>query len=550
MCVPHPLYYFITMSDVKVGPSVPSSAPPPEANNGHVTIQLQYLENVVMEALWQHQFRGLFTASRCRGSVYPSKYCNCSYFLNYIYSKECVLFILRLFHGAFFLFSFFPQPGDDIVVMAQTLQKLFLHKLSQMPKEDVDTELAEGEPVRKKKKTHSSSSQKSQVSEVVVKQRVTAIPPDIPQFQAPIWSIIQTDAPESNSSAPLYKSGRPMKRPKKDLPFTETKRTRAPDPLRCCQNILKELLSMKHSEYAWPFYEPVDTLALGLHDYHNIIKEPMDLGTIKKKMDQREYANAEDFCADKIFEACYSKVPRHPESRFMSKQSISRRTGTGAGTLSTSLSCDGVRSSKKKRLWRDYELGVIEKQIKAIGDEVEELSRKPRPKPKKRKRETGEKGSQLKIKYLKIKPIPEKSATSSSTTSTECNKPSVTSPMTYQEKKQIKLDLYKLPEEELRNVFNFIYSRELYQQQCGLGEVVVDLDTMKDSTLRALQRFLAATLEKMNQEAQNLSLILIYFHHFFLPYFLLLLIHFCYITSISATSSSNLNAFSAHFLCF
>ena len=33
--------------------------------------------------------------------------------------------------------------------------------------------------------------------------------------------------------------------------------------------------------YAWPFFKPVDADVLGLHDYHDIIKHPMDLGTIK-----------------------------------------------------------------------------------------------------------------------------------------------------------------------------------------------------------------------------------------------------------------------------
>lgn len=33
--------------------------------------------------------------------------------------------------------------------------------------------------------------------------------------------------------------------------------------------------------YAWPFYKPVDAELLGLHDYHEIIKKPMDLGTVK-----------------------------------------------------------------------------------------------------------------------------------------------------------------------------------------------------------------------------------------------------------------------------
>lgn len=33
--------------------------------------------------------------------------------------------------------------------------------------------------------------------------------------------------------------------------------------------------------YAWPFFKPVDASSLGLHDYHDIIKQPMDMGTIK-----------------------------------------------------------------------------------------------------------------------------------------------------------------------------------------------------------------------------------------------------------------------------
>ena len=33
--------------------------------------------------------------------------------------------------------------------------------------------------------------------------------------------------------------------------------------------------------FAWPFLKPVDAKELGLHDYHNVIKKPMDLGTVK-----------------------------------------------------------------------------------------------------------------------------------------------------------------------------------------------------------------------------------------------------------------------------
>lgn len=51
--------------------------------------------------------------------------------------------------------------------------------------------------------------------------------------------------------------------------------------LKYCNGILKEMFAKKHALYAWPFYKPVDTEGLGLHDYHDIIHEPMDLSTIK-----------------------------------------------------------------------------------------------------------------------------------------------------------------------------------------------------------------------------------------------------------------------------
>ena len=53
------------------------------------------------------------------------------------------------------------------------------------------------------------------------------------------------------------------------------------DQLGYCGSLVREMLSKKHTAYAWPFYKPVDVDALRLHDYHEIIKHPMDLSSIK-----------------------------------------------------------------------------------------------------------------------------------------------------------------------------------------------------------------------------------------------------------------------------
>ena len=58
--------------------------------------------------------------------------------------------------------------------------------------------------------------------------------------------------------------------------------------------------------YAWPFYQPVDVKALNLHDYHEVIKKPMDLSTVQANIDRDLYKNKEDFANDirLIFENC------------------------------------------------------------------------------------------------------------------------------------------------------------------------------------------------------------------------------------------------------
>ena len=44
------------------------------------------------------------------------------------------------------------------------------------------------------------------------------------------------------------------------------------------------MFSKKHESYAWPFYKPVQAQELGLHDYFDIIKQPMDLASVKVKI--------------------------------------------------------------------------------------------------------------------------------------------------------------------------------------------------------------------------------------------------------------------------
>lgn len=65
-----------------------------------------------------------------------------------------------------------------------------------------------------------------------------------------------------------------------------------------CLDLLKVVM---HHEHGWVFNVPVDPVELGLPDYLDIIKKPMDLGTIQKKLDRGDngqYHSLDEFCAD------------------------------------------------------------------------------------------------------------------------------------------------------------------------------------------------------------------------------------------------------------
>jgi hypothetical protein len=62
-----------------------------------------------------------------------------------------------------------------------------------------------------------------------------------------------------------------------------------------CSDLLKGLQTHQHG---WVFNCPVDPIELGLPDYFEVIKKPMDLGTIQKKLDSGTYHAIKDFQSD------------------------------------------------------------------------------------------------------------------------------------------------------------------------------------------------------------------------------------------------------------
>lgn len=78
--------------------------------------------------------------------------------------------------------------------------------------------------------------------------------------------------------------------------------------LKFCKEAINEMLKKKYSNINIAFLQPVDPIALGVPDYYTIITNPMDLSTLRKKLENGEYETADQFEHDcrLIFSNCYT----------------------------------------------------------------------------------------------------------------------------------------------------------------------------------------------------------------------------------------------------
>ncbi|XP_068265398.1 bromodomain-containing protein 2 isoform X2 [Nyctibius grandis] len=643
-----------TMASVPALQSPQVNPPPPEVSNpkkpGRVTNQLQYLHKVVMKALWKHQFAWPF-----RQPVDAVKLGLPDYHKiikqpmdmgtikrrlenNYYWgAAECMQDFNTMFTNCYI----YNKPTDDIVLMAQTLEKIFLQKVAQMPPEEQEIVV----PVAKNSHKKGASRAAALLAGLTAAQQVPAVSsvshsavyapsPDIPTtivniphpsvISAPLLKSLHSTTPvlaapaptqpvakkgvkrkadtttptttaiiatsgESSPSATLLEakaakiparreSGRPIKPPRKDLPDSQqhqtSKKGKLSEQLKYCNGILKELLSKKHAAYAWPFYKPVDASALGLHDYHEIIKHPMDLSTIKRKMENRDYHDAQEFAADvrlmfsncykynppdhdvvamarklqDVFEFSYAKMPDEPQDA--SPPSVSAPL---AGALSKSSSEESSsdedeededdeddeedesssESSSESEESSDSEeeranrLAELQEQLRAVHEQLAALSQGPVSKPKKKREKKKKKKSEkhksrggdeeARARQAQLRRAKKGgggggggSGGSGSKNSKKAPKTALppppvlydseeeeeSKPMTYDEKRQLSLDINKLPGEKLGRVVHIIQSREPSLRDSNPEEIEIDFETLKPSTLRELERYVLSCLRK------------------------------------------------------
>uniref|UniRef100_H0XN88 Bromodomain testis-specific protein n=1 Tax=Otolemur garnettii TaxID=30611 RepID=H0XN88_OTOGA len=596
--------------------------PPPEYINtkktGRLTNQLQYLQKVVLKALWKHSFSWPFQhpvdAVKLKLPDYYTIIKN-PMDLNtikkrlenkyYVKASECIEDLNTMFSNCYL----YNKPGDDIVLMAQALEKLFIQKLSQMPQEEqvvgvffsthkkgLILDILQGGSTQQHEAVSSVKEKPSpKATEKVLKQQATpvfteaSVSPLNAAPGAPLSSSSQTVAQvtrgvkrkadtttpmtsvvKANSeSSPILTEKQSARMPpikenvqKNVLPDSQQqynvgKSVKVTEQLRHCSEILKEMLAKKHFSYAWPFYNPVDVNALGLHNYYDIVKHPMDLGTIKGKMDNQEYKDAYEFAADvrlmfmncykynppdhevvtmakmlqDVFEMHFAKIPDEPVES-MSVCCIKTESTKTVGKESSSEASSEGNSSDDSEDERVQRLAKLQEQLKAVHQQLQVLSQVPfrklkkkneKSKKEKKKEKVNNKDENPRKKFKQTKPKEKsKIVTLSKIHLTKFNfccsqskkrkqqvfalKPGDednAKPMNYDEKRQLSLDINKLPGDKLGRVVRIIQSREPSLRNSNPDEIEIDFETLKASTLRELEKYVAACLRKRPLRPHN-----------------------------------------------
>merc|ERR1719192_3203577 len=508
-----------------------------------------YLKNTVMKAVWKHQFGWPFQTPVDANKLnipdyhkiikHPMDFGTIKKRLdnNYYWSaKECI----KDFNTVFTNCYVYNKAGEDIVVMAQTLEKLFLTKIASMPKDEQeinpqpkDPGIKDAAQVKPEKKLGlpslpSSAARPARSMSVTseeagseasippaptpssVPSQISAKPelgggggavqgqgpdftqPPIKKKQGVKRKADTTTADPGGESAEEKKPARQIKRPLKEMPDTLPQHSSKPknrmtEAMKACNEIIKEMFSKKHFAYAWPFYNPVDTEQLDLHDYKQVIKKPMDLGTVKTKMESREYRSPAEFAIDMrlIFTNCYKYNPPDHDVVAMARKlqdvfemryaRIPDEVTANNQGRDTDEDYDSEDERERKLLQLQEQLRQMQEQMKIL---VEESIRS---RNKKRHKKGDGKG---KKKEIRKKGIIDSDDELNST------------PMTYDEKRQLSLDINKLPGDKLGKVVQIIQHREPSLRDSNPDEIEIDFETLKPSTLRALESFVTQCLRK------------------------------------------------------
>ncbi|PPQ76174.1 hypothetical protein CVT26_009351 [Gymnopilus dilepis] len=351
----------------------------------------------------------------------------------------------------------------------------------------------------------------------VVKKVATPPPPPPPVAPAPKKT---APARRASTSVPVIRRseaeavGRPKREihppPPKDLPYADVPKKRkakrvkndgTSEQLKYCGKILQELHRKQYYNFAYPFYEPVDWQKLDIPSYPKIIKKPMDLSTIRKKLDSGEYDTAQNFYDDfkLMIRNCFTFNPPGTPVNLAGQelQRLFDEKWKGLPPLQTPQDAseeeDEEDDSEEERR---RAIAEMESQIEAMKNNIENLKSAKTAKKEKKK----EKKEKPPVASTSKAP-PKQPKTNSKK---RPNKKNVTDDdvLTFEQKKDLSESIGKLEGARLERVIQIIHEG-VPEIRDSTEEIELEIDQLPAAVLTKLYNYVLRPMRQPTQPKRN-----------------------------------------------
>ncbi|KAF9335036.1 hypothetical protein BG006_001025 [Podila minutissima] len=415
---------------------------------------------------------------------------------------------------------------SEISQRAVALQKAFLLSMRNMPKDNPKPAFEPvefREPAKKAPpaaKTKKDSSKKEPRKEPMI---------------TPIELVTPGATLASSASIPSYpnhhaRAESEERRPKRDTHApskeistgTSTKkkggsRWKTNEQLRFCLTVLKEFSKKSKAEFMFPFMEPVDPIKLNIPEYPLIIKHPMDLSTIRQKLEGDEYDDASQFEADVrlVISNCYAFNPPGSQVHIMGQRMeklFNEKWAERPAPPTPPMETVDVDSEEMDDYSSDDKIAEMERHLKTLSDKLESM------KADKKKDKHGKK-SKSSSKHSKARSeVSAPTSTSSEKKKHKRSRQVISSSededdmdvvrvkekaplITLDQQKELSNTINNFTGQELADVIQIIHDSMPHLKNGGQDEIELDMDSLDPTTLYRLYEYVSQNRVKPRKPA-------------------------------------------------
>ncbi|KAG0353475.1 hypothetical protein BG005_007238, partial [Podila minutissima] len=415
---------------------------------------------------------------------------------------------------------------SEISQRAVALQKAFLLSMRNMPKDNPKPAFEPVEFREPAKKAPPAAKTKKDSSKKEPRKEPMITPIELVTPGATLASSASIPSYPNHHARAESEERRPKRdthAPSKEIPTgTSTKkkggsRWKTNEQLRFCLTVLKEFSKKSKAEFMFPFMEPVDPIKLNIPEYPLIIKHPMDLSTIRQKLEGDEYDDASQFEADVrlVISNCYAFNPPGSQVHIMGQRMeklFNEKWAERPAPPTPPMETVDVDSEEMDDDSSDDKIAEMERHLKTLSDKLESM------KADKKKDKHGKK-SKSSSKHSKARSeVSAPTSTSSEKKKHKRSRQVISSSededdmdvvrvkekaplITLDQQKELSNTINNFTGQELADVIQIIHDSMPHLKNGGQDEIELDMDSLDPTTLYRLHEYVSQNRVKPRKPA-------------------------------------------------